>query len=617
MSGTMVVPSTKFEIIDQSAITALPSNNPTVPLFLMAAACDKGPEDMRITTSNDFYSLYGSNISFEKYGQPLLQAAAIIEGDAPILFKRVVADDAKLANLAFYGKLTKTQVQKTNDAGAALYKDAVTGEETTVATGNTPIMIDTCTIKYIIKSVQNAKVMSDISNVVEAEIDETNMLYPLFILTDIGRGVSKKKVKISPDYINSKYLGYMKYYLEIIENDTTVEKNYFTFDTDIIEKSENKSIQNAVRLHSNQLSCKGFDSNIQKFISKIAELSGNTQDYCLLNDLLFCKDHGTKDLNNITLDLSSSDAINLSYVYGLQLLNGDNGAFGDTPLPTKEYENQLLNFFNGTFSNDIFDLDKYKLDLVVDANYPESVKRSIEKLVNFRQDFEYFRDLGVGLANTDDIKLANSVSSKDIYSVTYHLSYDIIDPYTRKQITVTVGYSLAKLLISHFKNGRHRPIAGSLHDMILDDAIEGTVNFIPKVTPDYDQKTILLENRVNYASYYDDNLILETFYTSQDDLTELSFANNVLAIQQIVKAVRTKCPAMRYSFLDGDDLVKYKKDVQAILDNYTTNFLKLKLVYLEDPTMTENKIFYAAIQVTFRNFVQAEYFKLYALNADS
>ena len=68
-----------------------------------------------------------------------------------------------------------------------------------------------------------------------------------------------------------------------------------------------------------------------------------------------------------------------------------------------------------------------------------------------------------------------------------------------------------------------------------------------------------------------------------------------------------------YKNLDGDDLSKYQKDVQAVIDKFAPNFLTITLEYVEDATYTSNKIFYAVLTVSHRNFVQDEQFKVIVL----
>ena len=608
----MLIPGFKHEIIDQSYNPSITVTQQPEPLFLMAFSSDKGPEGMRIVSEENFFKLYGEDKNYySKHGQPLLQAANIVNTGAKILAKRVVADNATLANITIVAKVASEEVQKTNAKGELLYQDS-DGHETTEASDNTPIMVTNCKIKYEPVYIDSVKELNSIITEIEND-HEGESSFPLFTIADNGRGMSGKKFRISPDYNNSKHKDYMKYNFEIIENNKVIETIPFCFDPDIIEANVNRSLQNVLKMYSNQLVCKLYEDQVFEFISKVAEVSKKSEEYCRTNDLLFAKERNKVAMSNIVIDLTD-DLGNLSYVYGLALQQGTNGDFSDAPFGTEAYTEQLVKFFGGEFDQSIYDLDNYKIDLLVDANYPAEVKREIEKLATFREDFFYFRDLGLGLRTIEDILAADAESVKNKFCASYLLSYDIIDPFTRKQVPVTIGYSLSKLLVNHFRNGRTRPIAGELYNMIISDAIEGTVNFIPKITPAYNQKEMLAEARINYASYFDSKLILETLYTAQELETQLSYINNVIAIQEVIKAVRTRCPKTRYSFIDGEDLNAYKEDVEIVLRKYNSNFKSLKMVYLQDETMVANNVFYAAIEVKFRNFVQTEYFKIYALN---
>ena len=610
-------PTSIFEIIDNSDSPAIASPETVQPLFMLGFSSEKGPEDLRLVKGNTFNKLYGDDISFVKHGQPLLQAALIASNGGTILAKRVVAEDATLANIAVIAKVKSKEVQKTNALGELLYTDKDTQEETTEKDGNEAIMITVASIVYECKSVESAKNLETIKTTIELDTDlegkqDSTFVYPLFILADNGRGISNKRFRIAPDYNTSKYADYMTYVFSTIEKNKTVESFTFTMNPDVIEAGVNRSIDNVIKTSSNQLVAKLFEANLYAFVEKVAEISKNTVEYCVNNDLLFGRDKRGNLIPSVVVDLDKG--ANLSYTYGINLENGDNGEFGTAPFGTEAYKQQLVELFNGTFSNEIYDVDNYKIDLIVDANYPNEVKRAIESFADFREDFVYIRDMGLNLKTIDEIISNNAENSSSRYCATYHTSYDIIDPYTKKQISVTIGYSLTRLLMEHFKNGRNRPLAGQLYNMIIPEAIEGTVNFLPKVTPAYDQKETLHEARINYASYFDGVLTLETLFASQEKDSQFSYINNVLAIQEVIKAIRTRCPKTRYSFIDGDDLEKYKEDVEVILNKYTNNFLQLKMVYTKDEAMLSNKIFYASLQVKFRNFVQTEYFKIYALS---
>lgn len=607
-------PTSIFELIDQSQASPLPVPEVVQPLFMLGFSSDKGPEDLRIVKGNTFFKLYGDEISFVKHGQPLLQAANIINNGGTLLAKRVVADDAKLANIAVLAKVKSAEVQKTNAAGELLYEDADTHEETTEESGNTPIMITVAQVSYESVAVQNAKDLESIKTEIEKKlaVSGPEFVYPLFILADNGRGASNKRFKISPDYNTSKYGEYMTYVFSTIEKNKVIENFTFTFNPDIIEAGVNRSLENIIKISSNQLRSKLFEANLYSFVEKIAEITKLDVVEIISNDIFFGRDRRGNLLPSIKVDLD--EGTNLSYTYGLDLQHGDHGTFGTRPIATTDYKDKLVELFDGTFSNEIYDLDNYKIDLVVDADYHADVKRAIEAFANFREDFMYLRDMGTKVRTLEEIESGNVGNSKDPFTATYCTSYDIIDPYTKKQIRVTIGYSLCRLLIEHFKNGRNRPLAGQLHNMTIPEAIEGTINFLPKITPSYNQKEALYEARINYASYFDNVLTLETLFTSQEKDTQFSYINNIFAIQEVIKAIRTRCPKTRYTFIDGEDLEKYREDVEAVLNKYTNNFLSLKMVYTKDEAMLANKIFYASLEVKFRNFVQTEYFKIYALS---
>ena len=128
-------PGSKVNWYDQSAINTNTAStvvdNPA--LFLTASSFDKGPEKMIRVSGNAFYELFGSKISFKKHGQPAIQAANIINAGGELLIKRIVADDATLANIVFIATVASNAVQATDEEGNLLYVDAE-GNPTTEVT---------------------------------------------------------------------------------------------------------------------------------------------------------------------------------------------------------------------------------------------------------------------------------------------------------------------------------------------------------------------------------------------------------------------------------------------------------------------------------------------------
>lgn len=613
-------PTTKFTIVDQSQINVpvTPAEDTLDrPIFFTGFTSDKGPEDFRTVMGKTFFKLYGDSPSFAKHGQALLQAANAINSGARIFGKRVVAEDARLANIGLVAKVKKVVSQKVDSSGQPLYTTPG-GAETTDPDDNEPIMVQKCDISYELRTVNIAgNDMTDFAKTFLAANAHKNSIgqddeYPLFLIADNGRGISGKKFRITPNFTANRSAEYVKYLFETLENNEVTESMQFTMNPSIIEDSRNLSLQSVMRDNSIQLRGRIFEDEINAMIENVCYIINDTDHNYAYQDILFGRDVRGNNLELIEVDTT----VDVSNIYGVSLVGGDNGLFGTAPIAANTYTTEMLKVYNGTFDDVIYDIDNVRIDVVPDANFASVIKRAIEDFVEFRQDCQYFRDLGLGLKSIAEIKLANTNSLASKFCMTYHNSWDILDPYSKKQITVTSMYNLVNRFTNHFLNGRTRPFAGLQYDVTFPDVIEGTVNFIPKITPAMNQKQTLDDMRVNYASYYNNVLTMETEYTSQTDYTQLSYGNNMFAIQELVKAIRVQCPKIRYTFLDGDDLKRYKEDVEAVIAKFVNKFLTITMEYAEDDATAlyaSNKIFYAVIKVQFKNFVQSELFKIIAL----
>lgn len=600
------------EFNDQSDINRLPVTEVrNRALFGSVFTSDKGPEGWTRVVGEDFFNLYGKTISFARHGQPLLQTAMAINAGAEMLCKRLVADDAALANIGIVATVSDTEVQATDADGNPLYYDDE-GNETVEKTEN-PIMTTEKTVKYSIKSATGVKTLDEASSMITKDCGENE--YLLYVIADNGRGISKKRIKIVPNYRLSKGQIYTLYNLSVLENSVEDESMTFTTNPAIIVNNQNISLGSMIRTYSTQLVCYENEAGLDSYVSALAEAAGVTYDEMYQNDILFCRTNKGEIIKGVSLD---STGIDLSYNYGQMLANGDNGSFGATPITqTEVWSEQAINAINGTFDNVIFNLDQYKLTAWVDANYPSEVKRALEFLAAFREDFMYFRDQGLGQTSLELIESERWNETHNMFCASYPQSYDIIDPYTKKQISVTIGYDLAQLLVAHCDNGCILPTAGMKHKMIISNAIYGTLSFTPTVCPDPEgnQKEKMEDLRMNYASYIDNQLVLETLWTSQEKYSQWSFVSNVMGAQEIVKAIRSRCPAIRYSFIEGEDLTQYKADVEEVIAPYASNFRTLELEYIADATYSANKIFYAALNIVYKDFVQTEWFKVTALNS--
>lgn len=686
-------PGNEFNIVDQSSKFNSPTLNTITPspLLLTAASFDKGKEDLMEISGNDFFKMFGEDISFEKHGQPAIQAANVIRNGGRLLIKRVVADDAELANIIVLATVSKTQVPKLDsETGAQIYIDKDTGGETTeskAADGslNDKAMINTATIKYSISSVAGAKDIREVKNMAkellvekDAETivipdpnpstdgeDETDTstgevtegdgtteeggetlkvdsaipgalplpigvvdagdinggttvntaseyTYPLYVIAENGRGVSTKRFKITPDYAISKNLKFVMYTLTNIGKfNLDQEYTRFTCNPDITYQGVNMSLSESGKDMA-QLQALSLNDSIYKFIDRISEFTGMDEDALSGVDILFGKTLRGDDLPQITVDPEGYD---LTSDFGIALQNGSNGAFGTHPFGSEEYIDQLVSFYSGEFDPEIFDVEHHKIEACFDCNYPLEVKEEITKLVEFRKDFMFFRDLGLDLESYDAIKLVSKNLKDSMYAANYCQSYDIIDPFSLKQVPVTITYSLAELAIKHFNDSRHCPFCGDIYGVTIPEAIEGTFSFIPRITPTVDQKQQLYDIHMNYGSYQNNLFTLETQIDSQPEETQCSYINNILIIQHIIRVVREKCPRIRYSFIDkSTGLTKYANEIKTVLKQFSTLVDELDFQWSADDIMLANHIFNADIIVKFKNYADYEKFTIYVID---
>ena len=589
----------------------------SLPLFLCAFSADKGSEEITDLVYSDFKKMYGNTANFFKYGQPLLQAHQILAAGGRVLGKRIVAEDSTLANLIITAEVTSTEVNKTNEKGEQLYIDA-DGSETTTVT-DTPATITYASVKYDSVTVEGAKTVAAL----QAHAGEiaTESLFPLFIIADNGRGVSAKKVRISPDYDISKKLTYMLYKISDIEGTSVVESQRFSMYPDAVN-TVNGTRKNMVldKRTMLQMDAVMYAPGCSAFVTKLAEVTGYSVDDLYTFDVLFGKTVKQKNLELIKVDETGLD---ISSDYGMELKSGSNGSFGDAPFAgetaTEAWTNQAVAFFDGTFSDEIFDLDQHKIDFCVDANYPDEVKSAIVKLAEFREDFFYFRDLGLNIHNISDVqdKVTDLSWTLSPFVGDYMSTYDIIDPFSRKQISVTMTHGLAPLLVNHFATNVAAPIAGEFNNFVISEAVDGTLNIIPRVTPSVDQKEILDDLKVNFVNLTSDGLLaIQSTYTSQDHNGPLSYSSNVIVTQMVIKSIRRYCPKIRFMLMDASstDFGKYKTLIEDnVISRYKQHFKSIELIYTRDDDQIAAKIFNASLYCYYRDFPQGEVFDVFAI----
>lgn len=654
--------------------TTVRQDESQLPVFLGCFSSDKGTEEMTLMNADNFKAMYGKTADFFRYGQPLLQAHNIVNSGGLFLGCRIVAEDATLGNAIITAKISGESggtaatieyniqtvegaksfaevVAAANDLILA-YKNAASGvepggdpDDPSADPDNPSTDPDTPTTP------DDPTVDPDEPTPTPTPDDTTTDLsqypIPLMVITDNGRGVSNKKFKIVPNYLLSRSLPFCVYYLYDIENGATAETTPFSVNPDAKMAFDRGTTQalNLIEKSTVQFRTMSFDDGIKLFIERLADVSGLTTTYLYANDPLFGYTSAGKKMDEITVDISNDAAtdettrmtkISLNNNYGIGLTSGSNGSFGDAPFPgantpIEAWTNGAVKFFGGGVTTSIFDLDVYKIDFCCDANYPDAVKREIETLAKWRKDFFYFRDLGLNINSYTDV--VNKVTEQDsdggyVWTETpfagdYCSVYDIIDPYSKKQIPVTCVYSIAPKLVPYYANSLACPLAGQFNGFTIDGAVEGTLRFAPKIYPKtsifnkgVDEKTLMDQLQVNFVNYTNPGVLeVESLYTSWKSLGPLSYANNLIVTQVAVKAIRTYMPRIRFQLIEGNDFTNIKHLVDDnVLNRFSKYFQSIQMIYTADPAEVQAHIFHASIECYYKMWEQSEIFDVYAID---
>lgn len=574
-------PATIFNWHDNSEILTETSQNTVIddaPLFMQVFSADKGTEDLIEISGNDFSAMYGT-MSFARHGQSAIQAKAIIDAGGKLYAKRVVANDSTLANVIICANVSKDE--------------------------------DKVKVKWTSQSISNCKTYEDVVKKA-MELYVENSVYPLFVFTDNGRGVSSKAVRLNPDYSISKNIGSMLYTLAVYEGSTITEQTTISVDPTMIYANTAYHLDKYTTVQISGLVDEAVFENYLKYMAdnmsmEIEDIRGY--------DLVYGYTNTGSTIENFELD---EESVDLDSDIGIPLAEGSNGEFGDSPVNTEPWATAICDVFNGNFSDDVWDVDQHKISVVFDANYPMKVKDAIFDFVSFRKDCVFFRDYGVGLKTFLEISAMNAKfkDRRNYFTADFFTSYLIKDPDTKKNIEVTMLYDMAICMVNHIAQAPYAPIAGTANGFILKNAIKGTINFTPINTMKANYKDAVDQLRVNYALFQDDQCVSQDTWTCQDAYTQLSFINNVIGIQRVLRAVRTACPKQRFQIQTTNDLNNYAKGINEVLSNFSTNFSTLEMVYTQDKLKARQKIFYASIKFAFLGWVKTEIFDVYAINND-
>ena len=262
--------------------------------------------------------------------------------------------------------------------------------------------------------------------------------------------------------------------------------------------------------------------------------------------------------------------------------------------------------FQGGFDKTIMSKRRAPVDLMLDANYPVSVKKAMVALALNRYDAACHLDTNL-INNVDDLETFYTQSlsglNERIVSFDAHM-FKTTDPITGKIIPVTITLWLASKYPQHFNvYGNHTPMAGEEYGLLYGFQKNSIRPIID--ADDEDIKELLYDKlHMNYVECIAENRFMRgTQETSQNFWSDLSEENNMLVLLEVKRKIERLAASHRYHWSDPDDLRLFKEDCKEIFSSYQgTKCRTLDIEVSANAWETTRYITHIYLAIVFRTF---------------
>jgi len=451
------------------------------------------------------------------------------------------------------------------------------------------------------------------------------MTYPLMGVYSLGRGVygNSFRFRIIPSLRDDKENGFKNYRIEILNtnNGISVEEifhgtflpsavvsNQSLFINDVINDSENGSKKIGVYICE-----ESFEKIFELYKTNVnpeTELTEKTF------DILTGKTINGVDITDVVIDLSSEDEISIDRIEGVAISGGDDGSFtvnSSAPEVRQASINEMYKkAFRGEIDSTILSKRRTPAELIFDANYDMEVKVELISLILKRGDA--FGYIDGGLINTVNgaIIWGENMSeyTNRLFSKQFQYFY-IKDPFTGKNIPMTVTYFLANKLPTHFKTvGNQIPFAGQIN-ATLTGIIKNSLK--PMVDADDEEtKEKLYELGLNYFECIGDNVFVRGVQnTSQIESSDLSEESNMHVTLEFKRLIENLLLSNLYNFADPEERRKFTENAQIILDPYIgTKCRNASIEFKMSPYEESRNILHCYLNITFKSIIKTAFIEI-------
>ena len=394
--GNYIHPHQTYTLNDNTRLSTESAIN-TEP-FLFQPFFSSDGEDSKIIDMYEINTIleeYGDP-SISLYGQSYYHVLNWLSAGGAVKGIRLTAKNATYANKLLMLHVKVTEIQKTNASGDPLYIEATTGEETTLSSVNTPIMIKQANVKLSYESFTNiSSANTDLQSLMRTKMTEDadgTKHFPLFLTVCTGKGAYGKKyrTRIVPAPVKDRNSKYRHFTFELYKNDgwlTRIDPSPITISSYPEAKNGAKqSIYFGDIINMNALPVKvyGLDDAITAASATLLPIVQQQDADAELSGIDILTFYNT-DRNKYDNIIGDPESVDLSILQGHGLGSGSDGDFDITnPNRWDAMYDRLIDLFRGKIDSSLLDNKEQKFVIMLDANYPLEVKKELISLRDAR-----------------------------------------------------------------------------------------------------------------------------------------------------------------------------------------------------------------------------------------
>lgn len=526
--------------------------------ILIPGQFDKGPTNRLVQFYPGETQRLAENFDFPNYpkygiGQDIAMYALAKNAGIGVLMINLRGADAAYANviLSVKHKVLK-DVPKLNAEGAPLYLTPA-GVETTEATGNTAIVRDVLSAKFVKSTVTSVNDAAELEAAIDALYSDTAdtdgyKTIPLFGMMYKGASV----------YGNNLYF-------RILDAPSSIDKNIY-YKTELFNGSKTILSEQYMSLFSED-SYKGESIFVEKIMNEtfgdVKTLTSIHYDKFidLLKSFIVDVDPRTVNIFNPETYYYDVDATSLDVTAAkaFVLENGNDG--------TKTLEDNLKDLFGYNIIPDLKSIIRHRINYIPDLEYSADVLTAIETFVKDRNRTSIMTAMRGTTTFESAITERNTnhyTNAPNVRQIATCQSGIAFNDYTRKNHRMPASYFDTKAIIDTIAKNGHPYAAFAGADVRWMDFVEDSV-VMPK--EDADLFTKLSNARINIvkmdknpgAYLHEQNMNTELY----SDQTEL---NNAFIIADMVYDIADLIHENNYKFNDLSDVNKFQEKVKLDLN---------------------------------------------------